>query len=170
MAEAEALAALLMRCADGDRAAFRELYAAVSPRLHGIVLRVLRDRDAAADALQEAFLRIWSRASAFQAGRGHPMAWMGVIARRCALDRVAADRPTEPLDAFDIAADVETPRDPRLAACLERLPEMHRKAVLLTYLYGMTHTELADALGAPLGTVKTWVRRGALALKECLDP
>lgn len=169
MGDADALGTLLQRCAAGDRAAFRALYAAVSPQLNAIALRILRDRDAAADALQETFLRIWSRAGSFDPARGHPLAWMAIITRRCALDRIAAHRPQDSLDDLDLAAAPVEPTDPRLAACLARLPEMHRKAVLLAYVYGYTHPEVSEALAAPLGTVKSWVRRGALALKECLD-
>lgn len=169
-------ARLLIAVAKGDRAAFRALYELVGGRVYAIALAILRRSDAAEDAVQETFLRIWQRAGQFDAGRGSALAWIGTIVRNLALDRVAqqrhgdqplpeADEPGEPAAPPD--ADPDIRRD--LETCLATLPETHRRAVLLAFHYGLTHEELADQLGVPLGTAKAWVRRGLIRLKGCLD-
>ncbi len=182
MASAETLTPLLARCALRDRAAFEALYRAASPQLFGIVLRIVRDRELAADVLQEAFVKIWQRAGDFRPDIAAPITWMGAIARNQAIDAVR--RPEhrlvdpEPVEALYWLADdsagpaEQTTRaleDEALHRCLERLQGMQKRAMLLAWFNGMTHEELAVHLATPLGTVKSWLRRGLMRLKTCLE-
>ncbi|WP_394762735.1 RNA polymerase sigma factor [Phenylobacterium sp.] len=168
MLDEDRLAALLRAIAAGDRAAAGELYGLIGGKLYGIALRILRDHGLAQDAVQEGFLKIWRNAHRFDAAKGTASTWVAVIVRRVALDR-------QPKVTAQLPPDLEAPRvdldyvHPRLKECLEELPQLHRNAVVLMYVYGLSHSELATALGAPLGTVKSWVRRGSAALKEKLE-
>lgn len=169
--QAEQPEALLRRMADGDMDAFRRLYEQTSPRLFAIATRILRDSAAAEDATQEAYLRIWRKAARFEPSRGAPLAWMGVIARNAALDLARARRQTEGLEALntpDFAVDAVEPPDARLGHCLKRLPPDQARAIKIMYTNGMSHSELADHMAVPLGTAKSWVRRGTASLKECM--
>jgi RNA polymerase sigma-70 factor, ECF subfamily len=162
------LGELLGDIARGDRAAAGELYRLVGGRLFGIAQRILRDSGLAEDAVQEAFVKIWKNAHRFDAGKGQASTWMGVIVRRVALDR-------RPKVVMQVLPDLEAPNidmdyvHPRLRACLAELPQLHRNALVLMYVYGLSHSELAEHMGAPLGTVKSWVRRASAALKEKLE-
>jgi len=162
------LADLLRAMAGGDRQAAAELYRLIGARLYGIAQRILRDPGLAEDAVQEGFLKIWRNARRFDAAKGTASAWMAVIVRRVAIDK----RPRVPLQMLP---DLEAPNvdldyvHPRLRACLAELPPLHRNALVLMYVYGLSHSELATAMDAPLGTVKSWVRRGSAALKEKLE-
>ncbi|MEM7225651.1 MAG: sigma-70 family RNA polymerase sigma factor [Pseudomonadota bacterium] len=167
------LAGLLLATSRGDQAAFAELYQATSPRLFAVVLRIARRRDQAEELLQETYLRIWREAGGYQANRGAPMAWMVTIARNRALDRwrkevrrpaAEAAEPAEMLDWGDLNGDT---RD--LRHCLSGLAPAQRDAILLAYIEGYTHDELARRLKSPLGTIKSWIRRGLLRLRECLE-
>lgn len=163
--------ALLRGMADGDMDAFRRLYDQTAPRLFAIALRILRDSAAAEDATQEAYLRIWRKASRYEPGRGAPLAWMGVIARNAALDLARSRRRTEDieiLDTPDFAVEAVEPPDARLGQCLKRLPPDQARAITIMYVNGMSHSELAGHLAVPLGTAKSWVRRGLTSLKECM--
>jgi RNA polymerase sigma-70 factor (ECF subfamily) len=166
----EALVALLKAVACGDRRAFRSVYDFASPRLFAAALRLLRARDLAEDATQDAFLKIWRHAKCYDADKGAPMAWMGAIARRCAISRIGVERPTVPVDGADLTVDPVEASSPRLIRALENLPATHRQALLLSYTYGMSHSELAEHLGVPLGTAKSWVLRAMTALREHLKP
>lgn len=159
---------LLARVAAGDRLAFRALYDATAPRLHAIALRLARRPDIAADALQEAFLRVWRKAGHFDPARGQALAWMATIVRNLVLDRMPAERPYADIADVEIAVPPPEPGEARLEACLKNLPQTHRNAVLLVYYDGLSHSEVAERLGVPLGTAKSWVRRGIEALKACL--
>jgi RNA polymerase sigma-70 factor, ECF subfamily len=161
------LAAIISAIAAGERAALRQLYDRFGGRLHGIAQRILRDPALAEDAIQEAFVKIWRNAGKFDPARGSALGWTVIIVRRAAFDLRPRDRPAEPVE---IAAEEPDSLmlDPGLARALEALPESHRKALLLAYVYGLSHAELAQAMGAPLGTVKSWVRRAAAALKKSL--
>ena len=164
------LATIVESIAAGERAALKELYDRFGARLYGIAYRILRDNALAEDALQEAFVKIWRNAGKYDRARGSALGWVVIIVRRAAFDL----RPREPIaEPDEIAAiAVEEPEagmlDPGLARALAALPETQRRALLLSYVYGMSHAELAAAMGAPLGTVKSWVRRAAAALKESL--
>jgi RNA polymerase sigma-70 factor (ECF subfamily) len=161
------LAELMDAMGRGDRAAAAELYRALGGRIFGICHRILRDTGLAEDAAQEAFLKVWKAADRFDPAKGEVAAWVAVVARRTALDR-------RPKAMAELPADLEVPQldeayvHPRLRECLAELPETHRNALVLMYVHGLTHSELAAALDAPLGTVKSWVRRASAAQKETL--
>lgn len=171
-------ARLLAAVARGDRAALRQLYDHQSVRLFGIANAILRDRDAAADALQDAFLRISQRAGQFDAKRGEAGAWLGGIVRHAALDlarkrgrEIPSDDPTlgedavapEALDRVLAGEDAK-----RLHWCLATLEEKNRKGIVLAFVHGLSHAQVAARLDVPLGTVKAWIRRGLLSLRECM--
>lgn len=169
--------ALLTLVAKGDREAFRSLYRSTAPLLHAVCLRILRDRMSAQDVLQEAYVRIWQNARSFDPDRGAAMAWLVTITRRLAINEIRR-RKSAPTAMEEVADQVELvaaehstggpSASPKLVRCLQRLNEDHRKALLLAYVHGFSHHELAERLKRPLGTVKSWVRRGLLALRECL--
>ena len=170
------LADLMHRCARGDQGAFRELYALTSPQLLALLIRMLRRRDLAEEVLQEAFVSAWRNASEYTASRGRVLAWLTTIARNRALDELRRTRRAS-LDAgtaLEELPDEEAeesygPTEVRaLAGCLDALPDGQRRSVQLAYLDGLSHAEIAEALRAPIGTVKSWVRRGLVALKRCL--
>lgn len=168
-------------CARGDRQALRRLYDQESPRLLGVALRIVRDRQAAEDVLHDAFVSIWTRAASFDATRGSGRGWMYTVVRHAALDAVRdgarevnADEDTiEALDsdAFDpgIADAFELRQDMgRLHECLTRLDAPKRNSILYAYVDGFSHSEIAERLASPLGTVKAWIKRGMSALRECM--
>ena len=169
---------LLLKVAIGDRAAFRALYAKAGPKLYAICLRMMRTKDQADDVYQEAFVKVWERSWQFDPAKGEAMAWMGTVTRHCALDRLRrAPKNHVTIDdnvthEIDMAASVEMPADLAdgrgLKRCLGALREDHRNAVVLAYVNGLTHEELAEHLGRPLGTIKSWVKRGLEQLKDCM--
>lgn len=173
------LTAALVRTGEGDRAALRSVYDATHAKLFGVVLRICGERQAAEDVLQDVYLTIWRRAGAFDPGRASPITWMATIARNRAIDRVrsSAIRRTEPEEAAVAVAD-DAPLAPelitqaqtatRLHICLETLEDRQQAAIRTAFFDGLTYAELADRLEVPLGTVKSWIRRGMLKLKECL--
>lgn len=166
--EAE-LAALIQAMARGDRGAAEGLYAALGGRLYGVAWRILRDQGLAEDAVQDAFLKIWRNAHRFDPAKGAAGAWVAVIARRAALDR----KPKTPV--LEAPETLEAPGfdmdyvHPRLKEALDRLPQTHRNALVLMYVYGLSHSEVALRMGAPLGTVKSWVRRASQMVRESLE-
>ena len=175
------LAELLSRTALGDKTAYEALYRATAPKLFGLVLRILRRRELAEDCLQDAFVSIWHRAGDFRPDLAAPFTWMAAIARNRALDMLrAAPASREIADGADLdelnastadaAADAVAADDARaLLRCLDTLPATHRQAIALAYFRGLAHGELAKTLAQPLGTVKTWVRKGIAMLKSCLE-
>lgn len=184
MADADQLVRLLHATAGGDQNAFSELYSASSAHLYGLLLRMLKRRDWAEEALQDCYVKIWQKADTYAPDKGAPLTWLMTVARYRALDLLRARRPEvempeegeEPpmlLADSDAAADpearaVEGEGIGRLELCLDGLQEEQRRSVLLAYYEGYTHQELAGMLSAPLGTVKSWVRRGLQRLRECL--
>jgi RNA polymerase sigma-70 factor (ECF subfamily) len=180
-AEPVALDALLTQVAGGDRNALAELYARTAPQLLGLVMRMLQRRDVAEEILHDAYLRIWHNAAAFSAQRGPAMSWMAAIVRNAALDRLRRQRREVPLDALPdydtlideadgpAAAALASAEGRALADCLGRLEAEQRNCLLLAYYHGLTHEELAQRLGRPMGTVKSWIRRSLLRLRQCLD-
>lgn len=170
------LEALLQRVAKKDRAAFRDLYAATSSRLFAICLGLLRDRARAEEALQESFSRIWERAASYDAQKGAALAWMTVLTRRIALNelrrRDGVHASLEEDEAPQIAADLPE-RDPlakgRLLECLDRLGEERRHWVILAYVHGYSHEELAQRFQRPLGTMKSALFRGLADLRKCIS-
>jgi RNA polymerase sigma-70 factor, ECF subfamily len=162
------LAELLSAMAAQDGRAAETLYRRMGSRLYGAAWRILRDPGLAEDAVQEAFVKIWRNAHRFDPKKGLPSTWMAVIVRRVALDRRPKPVSVLPEDLQAPALDLDYVH-PRLREALAELPEVHRNALVLMYVHGLTHSELAQAMDAPLGTVKSWVRRASSALKEKLE-
>lgn len=181
------LAALLARVAAQDAAALRTLYELTSAKLFGVALRILVRREWAEEALQESFVNIWRYAGEYREALAAPLTWMAAIVRNRALDclrrqrAVASDGSsltTEWSDTLDevIAGDERDPADlallseqaKQLALCLSRLDASQRQAVALAYIRDQSHSEIAEQLSVPLGTVKSWVRRGLEKLKICM--
>lgn len=178
--DSQELRGLIQATARGDRAAFTRLYEITSPRLFGLCIRLLKQRDMAEEVLQEAFIRIWHNAADYQAERGDVISWMTAIVRYKAIDRLRAIKPTESQvdqlsdnvaaeisGPFSLAVQSETAGD--LQTCLEELSQPQRDSILLAFVEGLTHEELAQRLQKPLGTVKSWVRRGLENLRRCLE-
>ena len=178
------LIALIDRVAGQDEAAFKDLYDLSAARLYGLAIRIVRNREWAQDVLQESFLQVWRNAGHY---RGHlipPMAWMGLIVRSRGLDflrRRTAERThvTEPIDEHmeqTLAGEAANPLDEvqtsqlarALHQCLAQLENQQREVVSLAYLRDLSHSELATQLRLPLGTVKTWIRRGLDQLRSCM--
>jgi len=171
----------LLACARGDRQALRNLYDQEAPRLLGVALRITRDRQAAEDVVHDAFVGIWTKAGTFDAARGAGRGWIYSIVRHGALDAVRKgsrevlvdDEAT--LDAIDAGATLqiadafELRQDlGRLEHCLTQLDAAKRNSILYAYVDGCSHSEIAERLKSPLGTVKTWIKRGLNALRECM--
>ena len=171
---------LLRATARGDRVSFHRLYDATAPHLFAIALRILRRRDRAEEVLQEAFVSIWRRAGDWSPERGGARTWIASIVHHRAIDAIRregrlvqldeeahGETIDETPDAFDLASAGEDAK--RLAACLDALDEQPRAAIRLAYWRGLSHEELAERMDAPVGTVKSWIRRGLQRLKTCLD-
>jgi RNA polymerase sigma-70 factor (ECF subfamily) len=175
---AQGLEDLLARSAQGDRAAFQRLYQASAAKLHGVALRILRRGDWAEEVLQECYVSIWTRAGDYRAGLSAPMTWMTSIVRNRCLDWLRRPAPEVTVETFEELesgspgplAELERAKDAQaLARCLGGLDARQRQAIALAFYDGLSHAELASHLRQPLGTVKTWVRRGLLRLKSCLE-
>ncbi|KMQ73051.1 sigma-70 family RNA polymerase sigma factor [Marinobacter subterrani] len=171
---------LLVSVARQDRQAFQELYGQIAARMFGLCLKLAGQRELAEEALQEAFIQIWHNAGEYHRDRGTPLGWMMTIARYRTLDlmRARKARQTAGDDCLEHLEDQRAgPLDQslrhagsaQLTGCLEELSDAQRDSILLSYYRGFTHDELAEALSSPIGTVKSWVRRGLMALKRCLE-
>jgi RNA polymerase sigma-70 factor (ECF subfamily) len=187
------LARLLGRTGLGDRAAFAALYERTSAHLHAVVLRIQRDRGQAEDILQEVYVNVWRAARSFDAAQSQPLTWLTSIARNRAIDSLRrsqarpqvqshapggareeeeeesvydriADEAAGPLDLLDRASDARA-----LSACMDQLSAAQRQSLALAFYQGLSHSEVAEQMREPLGTVKSWVRRALLALKDCLQ-
>jgi RNA polymerase sigma-70 factor (ECF subfamily) len=187
MSDSSALQQDLARVALGDRAAFQRVYRATSAHLFGVALRILNRRELAEDVLQEAFVNVWHHAGSYQAQASQPMTWLISIVRNKSLDhlRSGVRHEAESLDSDDgddsparqIADDRPEPAQLLLQAadnlqirgCMEGLEANYRQSLALAYYHGMSHSEVAEHLRAPLGSVKAWVRRGLERLKRCLE-
>lgn len=174
------LSEVLLRTGQEDRDAFRELYSLTSAKLFGITHRICGNAQAAEDVLHEVYLTIWKRAGAWEPGRASPITWLATIARNRAIDwqRAQGVRRTSPLDdAPDIADPGEGAEAGMLASessrelieCLDGLEPQQRDAIRTAFFDGLTYAELAIKRAVPLGTMKSWVRRGLARLKDCLD-
>lgn len=180
--------ALLERVAGGDRAAFRDLYAQTASKLAGVLTRMLRDQAEVEDALQEVYVKVWSRAAKFDSERGQAMGWLIAVARNHALDRLRARpesrgfRRAEPMpdapDPVEAVADAAPGAEALLVAageagritdCFSQLEPDRARMVQGAYLQGLSYQDLADRHGVPLNTVRTWLRRSLQRLRECLD-
>jgi RNA polymerase sigma-70 factor (ECF subfamily) len=176
----ETLSLLLERIATEDAAALRSLYELTSSKLFGLALRILIKREWAEEVLQDSFINIWRFAGDYRKGLSAPMTWMAAIVRNRALDHLrrvnSAETewsetlddllPTSELSPAEIASMSQQAR--QLAICMQRLDASQRQAVALAYLRDQSHSEVALALKVPLGTVKSWIRRGLEKLKTCL--
>jgi RNA polymerase sigma-70 factor (ECF subfamily) len=172
---------LIAACARRDRAAFQRLYERTSSQLLACLIRILRNRASAEDALQDVFVQVWNRAAQFESTRGSAWGWLVAIARYRAIDmrrRESRGAATALPGENDIAID-EEPQDElmalgdrataALAHCLGALQPRQRECIVLAYQGGLTHAEVASEVGEPLGSVKSWIRRGLAALKRCLE-
>jgi RNA polymerase sigma factor (sigma-70 family) len=183
------LKAWLTAVARQDAAAFRSLYDVTSPKLFGFALRILGKRELAEEVLQESFVSIWNNAASYQAGLAAPMTWMTTIVRNKAFDllrrvedvvEIDADNfrdggmldvmnamesgdPT-PLEALQLTQDSRA-----LARCLAKLEGLHRQAIALAFHHDLSHSEVAEQMKLPIGTVKTWIRRGLERLRLCMS-
>jgi RNA polymerase sigma factor (sigma-70 family) len=176
------LSAALARVAAGDRAALEIVYRDTSAKLFGVCIRILADRQEAEDVLQEVYITVWHKAAAFDAARASPITWLVAIARNRAIDRLRSGRIRRGAEPIEAANDVGDPSPgaaalfeaaqdhARLAACLEELEERQKAAIREAFLDGLTYEELAARMGVPLGTMKSWIRRGLLKLRACLEP
>lgn len=169
----------LVRTGTEDREAFAELYSLTSAKLFGICLRICGERQAAEDVLHDVYLTIWRRAGAYEPGRASPITWLATIARNRAIDwrRSQGVRRTTPIeDAPPVPDDAMLASDAmlvdedarRLHACLHALEERQRGAIRAAFFDGLTYAELAAREAVPLGTMKSWVRRGLMRLKDCI--
>lgn len=178
----EQLIALLERSASGDQFAFRELYDRCSPQLFGVLLRIVKQHALAEEALQEVFVRIWQRSKQFDSDKGDPAVWMTSIARYHAIDvlrkrklREEKESSLSPVDSDIIPESNFKPMDLLLdqelaiTHCLDKLAEKPRECVIRAYCEGYTADELGVLMQKPVGTVKSWIRRSLVSLKECLD-
>jgi RNA polymerase sigma-70 factor, ECF subfamily len=176
----ETLVALLERVAGEDASALRELYDVASPKLFGLALRILSKPEWAEEVLQDSFVNIWRFAGDYRRGLSAPMTWMSAIVRNRAFDHLRRVNATETewSDTLDdlVASGDPTPEElssmsaeaRQLARCMETLEPAQRQAVALAYLRDQSHSEIAEVLTVPLGTVKSWIRRGLQKLKTCL--
>ncbi|MEQ8367602.1 MAG: sigma-70 family RNA polymerase sigma factor [Roseicyclus sp.] len=179
MPDQHQIESLLARINLRDRTAFAELYAATSAKLFGVCLRVLKDRSLAEDVLQEVYIKIWNKADRYQVTGHSPMTWLITIARNQSIDRLrAAGPPTSDIDEVApiasarlgpegqaIAADEAR----RIVGCLDELDETRAAAVRGAYLEGQSYADLAQRFDVPLNTMRTWLRRSLVNLKECLS-
>lgn len=176
------LAELLARTALADQQAFAELYRLTSAHLYGAALRILRESGAAEEVLQESFVNVWHHAGSYAAAKSQPLTWLTSIVRNRCFDHlrrrevdtvtmdvedesmaIADERPS-PLELLLAGADSRAVRQ-----CVDALEAAHKQAIALAFYQGLSHAELAQHLKQPLGTVKSWVRRGLDKLRHCLD-
>ena len=176
--------ACLIACARGEQQALRDLYEQESARLLGVAKRIARDNVLAEDIVHDVFIKIWTRAASFDPARGSARGWIFSVTRHLALNfmrdsarevQVSEQRETalqdsasmeaslENVDAFDYRA-----RSGRIYVCLEQLEPARRNCILHAYVDGYSHSEISQKLGAPLGTVKAWIKRSLVALRECM--
>ena len=189
------LGQLLARAGLGDRAAFATLYERSSAHLLGVVLRIQRDRAQAEDILQEVYVNVWRAAQSFDAAQSQPLTWLTSIARNRAIDslrrkqtqpqiktnitqRITQHSDDEETDVYDtVASEAPGPLDllsraseaRALSQCMQGLSPQQRQSVALAFFDGLSHAEVAEHMREPLGTVKSWVRRALMSLKDCLD-
>jgi RNA polymerase sigma-70 factor, ECF subfamily len=173
---------LLARTALADQHSFAELYGLTSAHLYGVALRILRESGAAEEVLQESFVSIWHHAGSYAVAKSQPLTWLTSIVRNRCFDHlrrrevdtvtmddedegmVIADDGPSPLEMLLAGADTRAVRN-----CVDALEAGHKQAIALAFYQGLSHSELAAHLQQPLGTVKSWVRRGLDKLRQCLD-
>lgn len=179
IADADQLRQLLAQCSLGDRRAFETLYLSVGPRLHGVALRFMGRPDLAEEVLQESFVRIWNNASRYEPHLSAPLTWMINITRNQAIDQLRKhrDRPLSDLEEQSLVDETPSAHEQLNSAreasalnrCLDSLEGMQRQSITIAFFRGMSGAELAEHLAAPLGSVKSWIRRGMERLRRCLE-
>jgi RNA polymerase sigma-70 factor, ECF subfamily len=179
---ADSLEGLLAQVAMGNRAAFDALYRSTANRLFGICLRVLAQRSEAEDALQDVYTAVWRKAAQFDPTKANANSWLTTIARNKAIDRLRSMPARQARASLELAEKVEDPgASPpqqvqtatdraQLEHCLEHLEPRRRSLIRAAFFDGLTYEELSAKIEAPLGSIKSWIRRGLLQLRECLDP
>ena len=168
--------AALVACARGERSALRSLYDIEARKMLGVALRIVRQRHLAEDVVQDAFIKVWQRAHSFDPLRGSARGWLFSVVRHFALNQVRDNARQIPMDETSLEA-IELQLAPPSATdalgplqdCLARLDADKRSCIVLAYVDGCTQAEIAQRLATPLGTVKAWIRRGLLSLRECLQ-
>ena len=176
----EELVRQLVATGADDRAAFAHVYRLTRTKLFGICLRICGERQGAEDVLQDVYAIVWKRAGAYEPGRASPISWLATIARNRAIDwrraqgrRIAApmDEALPLPDPAPLASEalLSDEHDRRLHLCLDRLSDAQANAIRTAFFDGVTYAQLAERRGVPVGTAKSWVRRGLMRLKECLD-
>lgn len=175
------LSEALQRVALGEKQAMERVYDATASKLYGICLRILNDRQEAEDVLQDVYLGVWRRAGSFDPTRGSPITWLATLARNRSIDRMRSLRRAGRTDSVEAALDIADPSPDalarledadssrRLAGCLGELDEKASGAIRSAFFGGFTYVELAEKSGVPLGTMKSWIRRGLEKLKDCLQ-
>lgn len=172
-------ASALAACASGDQTALKRLYDEEAGRLMAVALRIVRRRELAEEVVHDAFIAIWQRAGTFDPTLGSARGWIYTVVRNRALNVVRDGGREDLADVETLTSTLETgaviadaverlAEDSRLRSCLEVLEPQKRESVLLSYVAGYSHGEIAGRLGVPLGTVKSWVKRGLAALKDCM--
>jgi RNA polymerase sigma-70 factor (ECF subfamily) len=175
------LAAALVRVGTGDRAALRTVYDDSAPKIFGVLIRILKDRSEAEDVLQDVYVTLWRKAALFDPERAGAMTWLIAIARNRAIDRIRSGEMTRRFAPVEEAIDIKdsTPgaldmvvkaeQQAKLGTCLAELEEKTSQAIRSAFLDGMTYEQLAERMAVPLGTMKSWIRRGLLKLRACLE-
>lgn len=175
------LVALLASCEEGNESAFEELYTLCSTQLYSVLLRILNIEAVAEEMLQDTFVNIWQKAGTYVPDSGSPMTWMVSIARHQALDQLRRRSSREARERTDAHSIIESIPDPTKSAqamsedahlllhCLEQLPPETRRCVVSAYCEGYSYDELSAQHDRPLGTIKSWIRRGLIALRSCID-
>ncbi len=172
---------LVTRVAQGDEPALKEFFERTSPKLFGICLRILNDKQDAEDALQDVYVSVWRRAASFEADRSSPITWLATIARNRAIDRLRSGqrhRSSAPLedgfeivdsaaDSFEVVALAQEGN--RLRDCMDKLETRQCAAIRDAFFDGLAYSQLAERAGVPLGTMKSWIRRGLQSLRKCLE-
>ncbi len=177
----EALRDAMIRLADGDQSALEEIYSATRVKLFGICLRILGDQKEAEDALQDVYINLWQRADRYDPDRASPIAWLAAFARNRAIDRLRTGKvrsgavPVEeaaPLADETPLADallVDAEQAAQIHKCLGALDERTQGHIRAAFFEGRTYAQLAEAADVPLGTMKSWIRRGLMRLRACLE-
>ena len=181
-ARSQEIAALIGRAAAGDQLAVSELYDATNRMVYGLVLRILGDEGAAEEVMLDVYMQVWRQAGAYDAGRGSPLAWLATIARSRAIDRLRAGRQEwQRARSLETVSQQSTGENLEEAAYVTELREVvrgalgtlsaeQREALELAYYGGLSHSEIAERLGQPLGTIKTRIRLGMMKLRALLKP
>lgn len=173
---------LLIQVSLSNRRAFKKLYEMTSAKLFGVSLRITKQESLSEEALQDGFVKIWHNAHRFDAQKAQAITWMGTIVRNQSIDLMRKNVKHDEAGFYeqsidDVAGDTETPEQLAMKAgdlqavnhCMGTLVEAHKELILMAYLEGYSHQQIAEAKSMPVGSVKTWIHRGVKALKQCLN-